>query len=69
MELLIRKWLWLSHNCTDTPILYGDDGEMQCNSCMIDFKRDSEDAIDKKLWIQSLKKAKQMEELKEQKDA
>ena len=34
----LRKLLWLRHGCTS---LYGDDGEMQCNSCMIDFKRDS----------------------------
>ena len=37
---VLRKLLWLNHGC---PIhtLYGDDGEMQCSSCMIDFKRDA----------------------------
>src|SRR5689334_19353218 len=37
----IREWLWLNHGC-ETPMLYGDDGELQCNSlsCRIDFKRE-----------------------------
>ena len=37
-EMFLRQMLWLSHGCP-FPALYGDDGEMQCNSCMIDFKR------------------------------
>lgn len=35
----LRQLLWLRHGCNITS-LYGDDGEMQCNKCMIDFKRD-----------------------------
>ncbi len=35
------------HGCSITA-LYGDDGEMQCSSCMIDFKRDSEELIEQK---------------------
>jgi len=35
----LREFLWLKHGCLTTA-LYGDDGEMQCNACMIDFKRD-----------------------------
>lgn len=33
-----RFLLWMRHGC---PIgsLYGDDGEMQCGHCLIDFKR------------------------------
>lgn len=44
----LRKLLWLNHGC---PIrsLYGDDGEMQCNSCLIDFKRDSVEDIERHL--------------------
>ena len=40
----LRQLLWLRHGCDG---LYGDDGEMQCNSrsCMIDFKRDSIETI------------------------
>jgi organic radical activating enzyme len=35
---VLRRTLWLRHGC---PInaLYGDDGEMQCGKCGIDFKR------------------------------
>lgn len=36
-ELILRRLLWLSHRCEQQ--LYGDDGEMQCASCLIDFKR------------------------------
>jgi hypothetical protein len=34
----LRQLIWLTHGC---PIasLYGDDGEMQCGRCLIDFKR------------------------------
>lgn len=35
---LLRKLLWERHGC-DTISLYGDDGELQCGKCMIDFKR------------------------------
>ncbi len=38
--LMLRKMIWLNHGC-GTTYLYGDDGEMQCNRCLIDFKRDS----------------------------
>jgi hypothetical protein len=37
-EQLLRKMLWLSHGCPVTA-LYGDDGEMFCGACVIDFKR------------------------------
>jgi hypothetical protein len=47
-EMKLRELLWLNHGC-EHPALYGDDGEMQCNTCMIDFKRDSEDEIEKKI--------------------
>ena len=42
-EHLCRKFLWVNHGC-EGDCLYGDDGEMQCNSTLhgpIDFKRDS----------------------------
>ena len=47
-NLLLRKMVWLRHQCY-YPFLYGDDGEMQCNHCMIDFKRDSVESIEDKL--------------------
>jgi hypothetical protein len=40
----LRKRWWLNHGC-DFAALYGDDGEMQCSSCMIDFKRDTVKSI------------------------
>jgi len=34
----LRRLLWLKHGCPQSA-LYGDDGEMQCNQCGVDFKR------------------------------
>jgi hypothetical protein len=33
-----RRLLWLSHGCPVSG-LYGDDGEMSCGHCTVDFKR------------------------------
>jgi hypothetical protein len=35
---ILRKMLWFRHGCP-SGALYGDDGEMQCAKCFIDFKR------------------------------
>ena len=43
-ELGFRQILWLRHGCPLSG-LYGDDGEMQCHACGIDFLRDSPDKI------------------------
>ena len=43
-ELEIRKLLWLTHHCGQS-YLYGDDGEMQCHLCGLDFRRHSESRI------------------------
>jgi len=43
-ELKLRELLWLRHGCSISS-LYGDDGEMQCSNCLIDFKRDSVERI------------------------
>lgn len=40
----LRKIWCLNHGC-HFPSLYLDDGELQCCSCMIDFKRDSIESI------------------------
>lgn len=37
-EQILRQLLWLNHGCA-VSTLYGDDGEMQCSKCGIDFKR------------------------------
>ena len=47
-NLKLRKLVWLLHGDGITH-LYGDDGEMQCTRCMIDFKRMSVDEIEKRL--------------------
>jgi hypothetical protein len=51
-EHTLRKLLWLHHGCP-RHALYGDDGEMQCARCGIDFKRRSVDEIEDKWWRQN----------------
>ena len=43
-EAILRQLLWVRHGCS-LDVLYGDDGEMQCGRCMIDFKRMSAEQI------------------------
>lgn len=52
-EEILRKKLWLTH-LNHFNYLYGDDGEMQCNRCMIDFKRDSVEQIERRMTRQDL---------------
>lgn len=53
-DAAIRKLLWLRHGC---PIgaLYGDDGEMSCGACGIDFLRWSAEQIERSFAVQHLK--------------
>ncbi len=53
----LRQLLWLRHGCNITS-LYGDDGEMQCNKYLIDFKRDTPGSIKKRFTQPGLDKAK-----------
>lgn len=39
-EANLREYLWLGHG-HPFAALYGDDGEMQCSACRVDYKRDS----------------------------
>ncbi len=41
---ILRKMLWLRH-ASHFEALYGDDGEMSCNRCMIDFRRQPAESI------------------------
>jgi hypothetical protein len=41
----LRRLLWLRHGCKFAA-LYGDDGEMQCAECGVDFKRMTAEQID-----------------------
>jgi hypothetical protein len=43
-ENIFRRELWLRHGFGHRH-LYGDDGEMQCAECGLDFKRDSAEKI------------------------
>lgn len=43
---ILRELLWLNHG--HTCGLYGDDGEMQCSECELDFKRHSVEIIKKR---------------------
>lgn len=62
----LREMLWFNHGHQGHPILYGDDGEMQCNTCRIDFKRDSAEEIQRKVRAYNeLKYSKEMQALKE----
>ncbi len=35
----LRRLLWMRHGCP-LEAAYGDDGEMQCRACRVDFKRE-----------------------------
>ncbi len=39
IERALRREYWFHHGCGDIAGLYGDDGEMQCGNCRIDFRR------------------------------
>jgi len=70
-ELKIRKLLWIRHGCS-VGSLYGDDGEMQCNTCGIDFKRMAPEKIEELLIKDGLRLRKlyddKEKELKDRKD-
>lgn len=42
---ILRELLWSAHSCSP-QYQYGDDGEMQCQACVLDFKRDSVKVIE-----------------------
>ena len=50
----LREMLWVNHGC-EIARLYGDDGEMQCGSCCIDFKRNTLEHIIKLMKERRLK--------------
>jgi len=61
----LRRLLWLRHGC-DTGALYGDDGEMQCGHCIMDFKRMPAQEIENRWHTMVLLKLKTSDELKEE---
>ncbi len=51
-EAKLRYLLWCGHPCDGK---YGDDGEMWCNRCVIDFKRYPVDLIERKIHERGLR--------------
>ena len=56
-ERILRELLWLNHGHMG---LYGDDGEMQCGICCLDFKRDSAKKIKDEFERQGIEQLAQM---------
>lgn len=54
-SLQLRKLLWLHHG-HEGPALYGDDGEMQCHACVIDFRRADPNDIDERWYAEGVKR-------------
>lgn len=54
---ILRRLLWLRHGCAHAA-LYGDDGEMQCANCRIDFKRDATERIEEVFHRQAVEATK-----------
>lgn len=50
-SVILRRLLWLRHGHHG---IYGDDGEMQCATCTLDFKREPADIIERSFEIQAL---------------
>lgn len=44
-EMVFRKLIFFNHSSCNGQSLYGDDGEMQCVTCDIDFVRDTAEEI------------------------
>jgi len=65
-EKKLRYLLWLKHG--HLKYLYGDDGEMQCHKCLLDFKRDSVQRIEESFDEQALVYLKALAEKLENKD-
>ena len=62
---ILRKLLWIRHGCPFSA-LYGDDGEMQCHICMIDFKNQSAKTMEETFSRIGMEKyAQQIKEAKE----
>jgi hypothetical protein len=54
----LRRLLFIAHG-SDEHYLYGDDGEQSCNTCKIDFNRDSADEIEQKIYAYNMRKISQ----------
>lgn len=62
---ILRRLLWIRHGCPFAA-LYGDDGEMQCGNCRIDFKNQPAKTIEETFRRMGMEKyTQQMKEAKE----
>ena len=66
-EPILRKLLWLRHGCS-FPALYGDDGCMDCNACMIDFKDTPAEDIEAKFYKLGEKRYKEQQAQSDEND-
>lgn len=55
VERKLRHMLFMAHG-NEEHYLYGDDGERSCNTCMIDFNKDSPDEIEQKIFNYNTRK-------------
>lgn len=55
----LRKQLWLTHDPKHFSSLYGDDGEMQCARCMLDFRRNSIGRIKEVLYANTMRRVEE----------
>lgn len=65
VEALLRREWWLNHAC---PVgsWYGDDGEMSCGACRLDFKRMPIEVLYERVtWARVEAAAKAMAELRD----
>ena len=57
----LRLLLFYQHShFGKTAALYGDDGEMSCNTCLCDFKRDSPGLLQEKIQAYNVKAWKEL---------
>ncbi len=55
----LRHLLFVAHGSPE-HYLYGDDGERTCNTCMVDFNRDSAEEIERKIHEYNMRKLAQI---------
>ena len=48
-EWRFRRLLFINHSSCDGREIYGDDGEMHCHKCDIDFARDTAKEIETRI--------------------
>lgn len=66
-ERTLRRMLWLRHDPSHFHLLYGDDGEMQCAECRIDFLRMPPQEIEERFYVIGMERlAREQNQAREQ---